>query len=166
MRRTRRAALAMLRDHRVGQRVAEAVQPARRHAILEARDRRLRRQALAADRIAIEQQLVDRIVGQRVGIVGIGMPAGDPEDALGQQIAQRMVHARRCPPVGQAGGQPVEQPESPVRRLEQDGAAVRAAVRLVEGHLERPIAEVGKEDSLCYGIDDQQRRLRCGRSGP
>ena len=55
-------------------------QPIERDAarvVLEARDRRLRRPARAGHRVAPQQQLVDRVVGEPVRIVAIGMPAGD-----------------------------------------------------------------------------------------
>ena len=79
----------MVRDHDIGQRVAEAIQDARGGGVLEAREGRLRGEATAVEGIAIEEQLVDRIVGQRVGIVGIGVAAREAVHALGQQI----VHA-------------------------------------------------------------------------
>ena len=46
---------------------------------------------------------------------------------------------------------------SPRRRsaaLSRTRAAVRTAVGLVEGHLQGAVAEVRKEDRLCYGIGD------------
>lgn len=76
-------------------------------------------------------------------------PQARPVHALRQQIAHVMLHTRRVPPVGQHGAQTIQQAEPPVRRLEQDGAAIRTAVRLGERGHERAIDEVGEENRLC-----------------
>ena len=153
------AASPMLRDDGVGQRLAEAVERPGRRTALEARDRRLRRESLAGDRIAVEQQLVDRVVRQRVGVVGVGMPAGDAVDALRQQVAPRVPDTRGVAAVGQRGREAVQQAELTVGRFEQHRPAVGARMRLVEGHLQRTITEVGEENRLCYGIGEQRQRL-------
>jgi hypothetical protein len=118
--------------------------------VLEARDRRLRRQATAVDRIAPQQQFVNRIVGQSVGIVAIGMAARDREDALCEQIAGAVRHARRGARIEDRRGEGVQQAQASVGGFEQDRAAVRTRVRLIKGHDQGAIAEVGKENSLCY----------------
>lgn len=66
-----------IRDDRLGQCLAEPVERPRTERIFEARDGRLRGQARPADRVALEQQLLDRIVGQAVRIIGIGIAARD-----------------------------------------------------------------------------------------
>ena len=68
-------------------------------AILEPRDRRLRGQRLASDRVPPEQQLVDRVVGEVVGVVAIGMTAGNAEDPLPEQFRQRVPDFSGLPPV-------------------------------------------------------------------
>ena len=47
--------------------------------LLEARDGRLRGEALAVNRIAIEQQLVNGILGERITIIAVGMAARQAE---------------------------------------------------------------------------------------
>jgi hypothetical protein len=54
---------AMLPDHEVCQRVPQSGQRQRAERILEPRQRRLRRQGGPGERIAIEQEFVDRVVG-------------------------------------------------------------------------------------------------------
>ena len=98
------AAAAMPRNHRVGERVAHGEQHPRGGRVLEARDRRLRRQAAAVDRIAPQQQFVDRIVGEPVGIIAVGMAARDREDPLREQIADAVRHARRSARIGRREG--------------------------------------------------------------
>ena len=123
----------MLRDHGVGQCLAQPEQRAWRDRVLEPRQRRLRRQARAVDRVAVEQQLVDRILGQRVRVVGVGIAARQPEDALREQVVHRVPHAaRRRAPSPDDGGQPLDQLRPPLGRFQQDRAAVRTRVGLIE----------------------------------
>ena len=91
----------MARDHRVGQRLAHRIQRPRRDRILEARHGGLRGEPSAGDRVAIEEELLDRILRQSVGIIGIGIAARDPEDPLGEHVGPRVGHPRRRPRVGQ-----------------------------------------------------------------
>ena len=57
-----------------------AVERSPARAVLEPRDRRLRRLGRAPHRVSPEQQLVDRVVRQVVGIVAIAMTGRDAED--------------------------------------------------------------------------------------
>ncbi len=84
----------MLGDHGVRKRRAHREQHPRGGRVLEPRDRRLRGQAAAVDRIASQQQFVDRIIGEPVGVIAVGMATGDREDPLREQIADAMRHAR------------------------------------------------------------------------
>jgi hypothetical protein len=154
---------AMAGQHRVGQRLAHAVQRSRRHRVFEARHGRLRREPPAGDRIAVEQQLLDRIVRQPVGVIGIGIAARDPKDPLRQHVGPRVGHARRRPWVGQRRRQRRDHADRPLRRLEQNRAAIGAGVRLVEGGRQRLVEEIRKENSLWYRGVVQQRRLRVAK---
>ena len=75
--------------------------------MLEARDRRLRRQAAAVNRIASQQQLVDRILGESVAVIAVGMAARDREDPLGDQLPDAVRDppwiANAVPPRGTSG---------------------------------------------------------------
>ena len=157
------SASAMPGNHRVGERVAHGEQHPRGGRVLEARDRRLRRQAAAVDRIAPQQQFVDRIVGESVGIIAVGMATRDREDALREQIADAVRHARRRARIGDRRGEGRQQAEPSVGRFEQDRAAVRTRVRLIKGRDQGPIGQVGKQNSLCYRRLVQRNRLRVGK---
>jgi hypothetical protein len=117
-------------------------------AIFKPRDRRLRSQRLADNRIAAEQQLVNRIVAEPGGIVGVGVPTGEPKDPLRQQLGERVPHLRRLPIVDHTPGEAVDQTVPPLGRLEQDGAAIGTRVLLIEGGDEGTIEEIRKENSL------------------
>ena len=73
-------------DHTGRQLASHLIELGAADAVLESGNRRLRRQRRAVDRIAVEQQLLNRIVGQPVGVVRIGIPAGDAEDCLRKSI--------------------------------------------------------------------------------
>jgi hypothetical protein len=85
------------------------------HGILEPRQRRLRAQGRALERIALEQQLVDGIVDQPRGVVAVGVPTGQPEDALTQQIPERVQDLAGLPVIADYACQAPRQPESVVR---------------------------------------------------
>ena len=65
--------------------------------IFEARDRRLRGERFARHRVPAEQQLMNGVVGETVGIVAIGMATRDAEDPLAQQILQRVAGPYQAP---------------------------------------------------------------------
>jgi hypothetical protein len=75
---------------------------------------------------------VDRVVDQPRGVVAIGVATGQPEDALPQQIPERVRHLAGLAPIVDGAGQSPRQTDPVVERLQQQGAAVRAGVRLVE----------------------------------
>jgi hypothetical protein len=150
----------MARDHHVGQGLAEPVERPRAQRVFEARDGRLRGQARAADRVAVKEQLLNRIVGQSVGIIRIGIAARDRKDALRQHVGPRMRHARRRPPVAQHGRQRRGEPQCAIRGFEQDRTTIRARVRLIKRRDEGLLEEIGEEDSLWYRVVCQRERLR------
>ena len=118
--------------------------------VLEPRDRRLRGQRLAGDRVPPEQQLVDRVVGEVVGVVAIGMTAGNAEDPLAEPLRQRVPDLPELPPVHQTPGETRHQPIHALRRLEQHSATIGTRVLAVERRDEGLVEEIRKEDSLWY----------------
>ena len=124
---------AMPGNHRVGERVAHGEQHPRGGRVLEARDRRLRGQAAAVDRIAPQQQFVDRIVGEPVAVIAVGMATRDREDPLRDQIADAVRHARRRARIRDRRGQGRQQTQVSVGGFEQDRATVRTRVGLIKG---------------------------------
>ena len=130
------------------------VEHAAARAVLESRDRGLRRQGRAGHRVPPEQQLVDGVVGQVVGIVAIGMTARDAEDPLADQVRERVPNLPRCAFVGQTPGERLDQAIHALGRLEQDGAAVGTRVFLVERGDEGLVEQIREQNSLWY-------RIRC-----
>ena len=122
------------------------------HVVFKARDRGLRGEGLAEDRISPEQQFMNGIVGEAVGIVAIGMAARDAEDPLAQQIRQRMPNLAGLPVVDQTLGEPLDHAILTLRGFEQDRTAIGAPVLLIEGGDEGLVEEIWEEDSLWYRV--------------
>ena len=116
-----RPPLAMTGDYGVGQRLPQTVERSGPDGVLEARDRGLRRQSAAGDRIPIEQEFLNGIVRQSIRIVGIRVAARDPEDPLRQDVGPGMRHPRRGAPVCQHLRQRTDQVDRAVRRFQQHG---------------------------------------------
>ena len=112
------------------------VPPAR--GVLEARERRLGGESRPAERIAIEQELVDRILGQSAGIVAVFVAAGDPVQALPHQPDQLVPDLAGLPPVGQMAASCRVSPRR-LERLEQDRPAIRRVVINAYGPTEASI---------------------------
>ena len=93
---------AMLLDHEIGQPDARQIERLPPHGVLEPGERRLGGQVGTGERIALEQQLVHRILGQARGVVAVGVAAGDPVDALPHQLDQRVVDLAGLPRIAQA----------------------------------------------------------------
>jgi hypothetical protein len=141
---------AMRLDHGVGQHVGHVAQLRPAQRVLEARERRLRGQGRARDGVAVEQQLVDRIVGQPGGVVAVGVTAREPEDALPQQLEGLMLHLARLASIGHTRGQPLRQLELGIEPLQQDRPAIRAGVRHVEEGDDRLLFGLESERDLRY----------------
>ena len=123
----------------------------------------MRGERVPVDGIPPEQQLVNRVVREPIGVVRIGMAAGEPVDALGQQILERVPHLPRLPILDEASGEAIDQPVARFRGLEQDRAAIRARVRLIERRDEGFVEEVWEENSLWYRVGRASKSLRCGK---
>ena len=80
-------ALAMEQEHGVDQRRAESVEIGAAHGVFEPRQRWLRAQGRARERIALERQLLDGIADQPRRIVAVGVAARHAKHALPHQIA-------------------------------------------------------------------------------
>jgi hypothetical protein len=75
-----------------------------------------------------------------------------------------MCHARRRAGFGYAVRQGIDQGEARIGRLQQNGAAIRARVLLIEPGHERAIEQVQKENSLWCRVVAQRRRLDGGQA--
>ena len=89
------------------------------------------------------------VVGEPGGVVGVGVAAGDAEDALGEKIQQFVSDLVGLPLVAKARGQVLEESEPSIGGLQQDGAAVGAAVELIEAGDDGLVEQVSKEHTLC-----------------
>src|SRR5207249_6869063 len=110
----------------------------------------LRAQGRALERIALEQQLVDGVVDQPRGVVAVGVTTGQPEDALTQQIPERVRDLAGLPVIANDAGQPPRQPESVVDRLDQNRAAIGAGLGLIEPSDDRLGNPVDLERAVRY----------------
>jgi hypothetical protein len=116
--------LPMAVDDVRGELAAHRIERLRPDVVFEARDRRLRGERVAHHGVTPEQQLVNRIVGQASGVVGIGLAAGEPEDPLSQQVAECMTHLALGAIINQTAGEVVDQIVPALCRGQQDRAAV------------------------------------------
>lgn len=153
----------MARAHGVGQRLAQPIERARADGVLEARERRLRGQAPAADGIAIEQQLLDRVPGQAIGIVAAGIPARETEDTLRDQVAESMRQTGLIACIRQRLCQGRRQTEPAIDRLQENCSTVRTRMGLIERML--TIEEVG-ERTVCGSVASFNSRASVCRKVP
>ena len=92
------------------------------------------------------------------------MAAGQPEDALCQQILERVPHLPRLAIIDEASREAINQSVPRFRRLEQDRAAIRARVRLIERRDEGLVEEVWEKNSLWYRLVAQAKASVVGKS--
>jgi hypothetical protein len=156
--------LLMAIDHAGGEFAPHRRERLRPDLVFEARDRGLRGERVAVDRITAAQELVNRVVGKPTRVVRIGMAAGEPVDALRQQILERVPDFPRLPIIDEAPRKVINQPVARFRGLEQDRAAIRTRVGLIERRGEGFGEEVGKENSLWYGVVAQPKASVVGKS--
>ena len=79
-----------------------------------------------------EQQLVDGILRQVVGVVAVGMTARDAEDPLSDQLRERVPNLLRRALVGETPGKRLDEAVHALGCLEQDGPAVGTRLLAVE----------------------------------
>jgi hypothetical protein len=149
-------------DHRVGEGFAQAEQGAPGDAVLEARQGGLGRQGCPGDRIAANQELVDGIVGQAGGVVGVGVAWGQGEQALAEQLFPFVNHVAALAGVSQAGAEPLAQAQPAVGRPQQDAAA-GTAPRLVETGQHGLGKKILGADTGCRGRLTHAKALRRGK---
>jgi hypothetical protein len=163
-------------DHRVGERHTHSVQIRPIERVLKARERRLRGQVLALDRIATTEQLLNGVRPQSPGIVAIRITAGDGIEPLAHQVPDGVPDLARLARVSDAADQCLGQSESPIARLQQDRAAVGTGMVLVKFGDDWLVCQIRKQNTLSCAIVIHAkaffvRRNACGkgflsRSGP
>jgi hypothetical protein len=156
---------ALLLDYGIGQHVRHVAQLRPAHRVLEPRQGRLRGQGRPGDRIALDQQLVDRVVGQARGVVAVGVATHQPEDALADQLEGLMPDLARLALVDQTAGQLLGQSQVGIDALQQNRATVRTGVRLVEAGHDRLRKSLAPEGDLGYtGCSHRASSFVCGRA--
>src|SRR2546425_188435 len=133
------------------------VAPGKAARSLRSRDRRIPRapqpgQAEPGEGIAVQHQLVDRVVDQPGGVVAVGVAPAQPEDALLEQLDRLVQDLARRPRIVEAGRQPLRQTQLGIQGLEQDQAAVGAYVWQVEAGDDRLRKAVALEGHLRYTV--------------
>ena len=120
----------------------------------------MRGEALTGDRIATQQEFLHRIVPQSIGIIRVGIAAGQAKDPLRYQICERVPYLAGLSILHQTPREAVDELVLALSRLQQHGAAVGTRMRLIEGGNEGAIEEVRQENSLWSRLVVQRRRLR------
>ena len=114
---------------------------------------------LTAAGIAIEQQLVYRILGQGIGIVTVRITSGTAVDALPEQIEVSMNDLAGLAGIANDSLQAFGQAEIFVYRLEQNGASIGVAVRLIKGNGNGSMKMCSEKYRLCGGSSHQEASL-------
>ena len=142
----------MVGDDRPGQPVPHADQIAPADAVLEAREGRLRAERRPGQRLAVEDQLVQRVVGEPGGVVAIEIARGQAKDPLPDQVQDRVRDLPRLPRIRQAPGHGLRQAQPLVHGLEQHQPPVRAGVGHVEPRHDRRPKTLVSEGQLGYTV--------------
>ena len=95
---------------------------------------------------------MDGVVGEVLGIVAVGMAAGDAEDALADQVRERVPNFLRRALVAQAPGERLDQPVHALGRLEQNRPAVGACLLLVELGDQQLVEQIREQNSLWHSV--------------
>ena len=128
------------------------------HVVFEAGDRRLRGERLAGHGVPPEQQLVNGVVAQPVGIVPIGMATRDAEDPLAEQVRQRSRTLPACRSSTRHWVNPSITPYCRSAALRTAPPSSRAAIE--GGNACRGDPERGQSVVPCRS---SRTRLRCGQ---
>ncbi len=144
--------LGMAMDHAGGQRLTYAIELLGADGVLKARQRGLRSQIAARDRIAVEQHLVNGIGRQTGRVVGVRITAGNREHALRQQLAHAMIDLARLPCVAQTSSQSFNQSVAAIGRLQQHGSAIGTALPLIELDYGGLGKNLGEQQTRCRAI--------------
>src|SRR2546425_12525729 len=128
----------------------DALPISRPDGVLEPRERRLRSQGRPGEGIALEQELVDRIVGQPGSVVAVGVAAGEAKEPLPEQFERLMPNLARLAVVLETRCQPLGQTELGLDPLEQERPTIGARVRRVEGGDQRLAFRLEFERDLRY----------------
>jgi hypothetical protein len=152
----------MVRDHGPGQVLPHADQLAPADPVLEPREGRLRAECRPGQWLAVEHQLVQRVVGEPGGVVAIEIARGQAKDPLPNQVQDRVRDLPRLSRIRQTPGHGLGQAQSLVHGLEQHQPAVRAGVGHVESGPDRWPKTLVSEGQLGYTVCSHRVSPRSG----
>ena len=136
-------------DHNVSQSFSHDEQFLGIDAVFKARQCWLRAEALPIDGIAVEQKLLDRIVGQGVGIIAIRIAGCDAEYTLTEKIPIAMKDFAGLSEVEHAGVKSLGQSKFVIDSFQQNRATIGTAVRLIKGDGNRLVKFFAEKNRLC-----------------
>ena len=100
---------------------------------------------------------MDRVVGEAVAVVAVEMAAEDAENALADQVRQRLTSLVRRSLVEQALGERLDQTVDALGGLQQNRPAVGAGLLLVELGVQRLLEQIREQNSLWYSVGRHAR---------
>ena len=100
---------------------------------------------------------MDRVLGETVAIIAVGMAAGDAKDALADQVRERVPGLVRRPLVEQTPGERLDQAVDALGGLQQDRPAVGTGLLLVEPGEQRLVKQIREQNSLWYSVGRHAR---------
>ncbi len=139
-------------DDRPRQFVAQPDEIVPPDGVLEARDRRLRAQRRPGQRLAVEDQLVQRVGGEPGGVVAIEIAGRQTKDPLPNQVQARVRNLPGLPRIRHAPAHSLRQAQPLVHGLEQYQAPILAGVRNVEPRDDRRPETLVSEAQLRYTV--------------
>ena len=132
----------------------------RRWSIFKARKCRLGTQTLTIDRIAVEQEFLDGIVGQGVSVIAVGISGSNSVDPLSEKITAAMDDLSRLSAVADTPGEALGERQLIIDRLQKNGTTIRAAVGLIKRNGDGFEKIFSKKNRL-YGNLSHQRASVC-----
>jgi hypothetical protein len=153
-------------EHGLEQRLAHPQQFAARDVVLEPRQRRLRGERSAGDRVAPEHQLVHRVIDESRRVISVLVAQCQAVGALAEQVHERVSHLAALAPVDECVGESRDQTQATVGGLQQHRAAIRAGVGDVERGRQRAIEEIREQHTRCRARVTHSKTSVLGRRAP
>ena len=148
--------LGVVFDHNIGQAFGNAKQVLGIDGVLEAGQCGLRPEALPVNRVALEQQLLNRIVGQGIRIITVRIAGCNAVYALAEKI---QITVNNLPGLSCVAHEIVEtfgQREIVIYSFEKNGAAIGIAVWLIEGDCNGFVKFFSEKYRLCGKLSHRE----------
>ena len=115
-----------------------------------------RTQALTIDGIAVEQEFLNGIVGQGVSVITVGISGSNSVDPLPEKITAAMDNLSRLATVADTLGEALGERQLIIDCLEEYGAPIGVAVRLIKRDVDRPGKIISEKNRLCGNLSHQR----------